>query len=100
MGDKPWKVSERKAAKAFGGVRNRMSGAVNQLTHGDVVHPILYIECKYKKRHTALTLMRETEKRAKLEGKIPVVCLQDAGDDTRYYIVNEKDLKKLAKAAV
>ena len=91
MADKPWKVSERKAAKALGGVRNRMSGAVDQLTAGDVVHPNLYVEVKYRKKHAVITLMRATMAQARKEKKTPVVVLQERGKEGRYYLVREED---------
>lgn len=95
MPDKPWKVAERKAARALGGVRNRMSGAVNQLTSGDVVHPGIYAEVKYRQRFAVLSEMRKVRKCAKKEGKIPVLVLQEAGKKTRYYVVPEQYLQAL-----
>ncbi|KKN32843.1 hypothetical protein LCGC14_0809610 [marine sediment metagenome] len=102
MGDKPWKVAERKTAAALGGVRNRMSGAIDQLTAGDVVHPNLYVEVKYRIHHAAVTLMKDVEEKAEREAKTPVVVLQERGADARYYIVREEDfpifVRNLAKA--
>ncbi len=102
MGDKPWKVAERKTALALGGVRNRMSGAIDQLTAGDVVHPHLYVEVKYRIHHAAVTLMRDVEEKAEKEEKTPVVVLQERGVDARYYLVREEDfavfVRNLAKA--
>ncbi len=97
MSDKVWKQLERDVAAAFGVVRNRVSGAVDQLTRGDVVHRRIYFECKYSKRHAIVTLMKETRRRADVEGKIGVVVLQEAGNKTRYYLVAERDIDALSE---
>lgn len=93
MSDKPWKVAERNVARDLGGVRNRMSGAVDQLTAGDTVHPALYVEVKYAGRFAVSSLMREVRKAAKAENKLPVLALQEKGRKTRLYVVDKRDFE-------
>jgi hypothetical protein len=73
---------------------------VDQLTAGDVVHPILYVECKYAKRFTVLTLHKLVRAKARAEGKVPVLVLQEAGNATRYYVVDEQALLEVAAALI
>jgi len=95
-----WQKAERDTARALHGERNRMSGSVDQLTSGDVVHPVLYVEHKYAKRHAVLTLHRSVREKAAREGKVPVVVLQEAGNSTRYYLVDEQALLEVAAALI
>lgn len=97
MPDKPWKVAERRAAKEVGGTRNRMSGSVDQLTSGDVIHPALYVEVKYSARFAVGRLMREVRQAAKLEGKVPVLALQEKGRKTRLYVVDKRDFQRFVE---
>ena len=46
MPDKAWKNRERLVAKFFGGMRNALSGINSKVTHSDVIHDNLFIECK------------------------------------------------------
>ena len=51
MPDKAWKNRERLVARFFGGVRNALSGINSKVTHSDVVHDSLFIECKLRAKH-------------------------------------------------
>lgn len=90
MPDKPWKQAERNVARVTGGVRTPLSGGSSGHTSGDVIHPVLYVEVKYRKRFAVVSLMEKVEKKSKKERKIPVVALQQKGKKTRYYLIPEK----------
>lgn len=98
MSDKPWKRAERTIAKKVGGIRTPLSGISSGQTSADVIHPSLFIEAKYRQRFAVLSLMAEVEKRAKKEGKIPVLALQQKGNKTRYYLLTETHFVNLLKA--
>lgn len=89
MPDKPWKVAERKAAATVGGKRNPLSGGGSRHTRADVIHPTIYLEVKYRKEFAIVSQIRKDEEKAKKEGKVAVLCLQQKGLHTRYYLVPE-----------
>ena len=51
MPDKAWKNRERLVSKFFGGIRNALSGINSKVTHSDVIHESLFIECKLRAKH-------------------------------------------------
>ena len=75
MGDKAWKQRERQVARFFDGDRNALSGGNSKITRADVIHETLFIECKLRAKHTAVTLWDDTKKLADAESKTPVVVL-------------------------
>ncbi len=91
MGDKAWKAAERRVARFLNGERNRMSGAVDQLTAGDVVHDTLYVEVKHRATLAAVTWFKEAEVHAEEEGKHPLLALHRKGDSDVYYVFREAD---------
>ncbi len=91
MGDKAWKAFERRVARFLGGERNRMSGAVDQLTAGDVVHDTLYVECKQRATLALDTWMSEALDHAKTERKTPILALHRKGSKTVIYAFRERD---------
>ena len=95
---KTWKSKERKIAGDFGTKRTPLSGINSgHETHSDSLHPSLYLEVKYRKKHTALTLYRDTATKAKAEGKTPVVALGEKGRDGYWLLLHADDLKKVAE---
>ena len=64
MGDKAWKQRERKVAQFFGGQRTPLSGGNGKITRADVIHDKLFIECKLRAKHTAVTLWDDTKELA------------------------------------
>ena len=90
MSDKAWKRLEREVARALGGSRNPLSGRASGHTSGDVIHPVFYVEVKQRARFSVLTLMQDTEEKAKKEHKKPVVVLHARHDKRRYYLIPEK----------
>lgn len=97
MADKAWKRAERTVARFVGGKRTPLSGSNSHHTSGDVIHSRLYIEVKYRKRFSVLTLMTAVRIQARRERKLPVVVLQEARSRDRYYLVSERDLARLVR---
>jgi hypothetical protein len=52
-----------------------LSGGNGKVTRADVIHEDLFIECKLRAKHTAISLWDDTAKLAKEEGKTPVIAL-------------------------
>ena len=92
---KAWKDHERRTAKRLGGTRNPLSGSLSLTTGADVIHPQLYVECKYRNRFALLTVMRQVEKKAKNEGKKPILVLQEKNAKHAYILVKLNDLEVL-----
>lgn len=92
---KPWKAHELRTAKRLGGVRNPLSGSLSRHTHADVIHPSLYIECKYRKRFALLTIMRQVEEKAREENKKPVLVLQERNAKHAYALIRLDNLEML-----
>ena len=70
MPDKAWKKRERDVANYFNGERTPLSGGNGKVTRADVIHDELFIECKLRVKHTAVTLWDDTAKLAKDEREI------------------------------
>jgi len=90
-----WKNIERKIARFWGAERNPLSGSNSRQSSSDSLHKILYIETKYKKRHTILTLYRETEVKAKKEGKIPIICIAEKGKKGFWALIKDTDIERV-----
>ena len=97
MPDKAWKNRERLVAKFFGGMRNALSGINSKVTHSDVIHDNLFIECKLRAKHTAISLWDDTAKLAKEEGKTPVIALCEKNRPGFWVMVHSSDLAKIKK---
>jgi len=89
MPDKAWKDAERQVAEKLNGKRNPLSGRMGGHTRGDVIHDMLYVEVKQRRRFEVLTVMRDTEEKARKERRIPVVVLHRKGAKKRYYLIEE-----------
>jgi hypothetical protein len=97
MASQTWKEVERRIARFFGVDRNPLSGSPGgQGTRSDSLHPRLYIEAKHRVRHAAVTLWRETKKRAKREGKLPVVALAEKNGKGFWLVIHSQDLTSVA----
>lgn len=90
-----WKAHERNTARQFGTERNPLSGSCGKHTGSDSLHPKLFIECKYKKKHSVIGLFRETAEKAKKENKIPIISLKERGTHGTYYLIKDTDLKEV-----
>ena len=69
MPDKAWKNRERLVSRFFGGIRNALSGINSKVTHSDVIHDSLFIECKLRAKHSAVKLWDDTKVLADKEKK-------------------------------
>ena len=92
-----WKAFEREAATFFCSVRTPLSGGNSRITRSDSLHPRLFIESKYRKRHTVIALWDKTKCLADAEGKIPVVCLREKGRKGFWLVIHREDLGKIIK---
>lgn len=91
-----WKNIERKIARFFGSDRTPLSGSNSKHSQSDSLHPILYIETKYRVAHSAITLWRDTAEKAKAEEKIPVVALAEKNKQGFWVLVHSSDLTAVA----
>ena len=95
MPDKAWKKRERDVANYFKGKRTPLSGGNGKVTRADVIHDELFIECKLRAKHTAVSLWDDTAKLAKDEGKTPVIALCEKNRPGFWIMVHSDDLKKI-----
>ena len=95
MPDKAWKKRERDVANYFNGKRTPLSGGNGKVTRADVIHEDLFIECKLRAKHTAVSLWDDTAKLAKDEGKTPVIALCEKNRPGFWIMVHSQDLKKI-----
>ena len=72
-----WKSFERKVAAMLDTRRTPLSGMMSgHGTHSDTLHKDIYVECKWQGTKSAvLTLWDDTVKKAKAEGKIPLLAM-------------------------
>ena len=95
MPDKAWKNRERLVAKFFGGMRNALSGINSKVTHSDVIHDNLFIECKLRAKHTAIKLWDDTKSLADKEKKTPVIALCEKNRPGFWIMVHSDDFDKI-----
>ncbi len=93
-----WKKRESDVANFFQGQRTPLSGGNSKVTRSDVIHDNLLIECKLKKKHTAISLWDATNVLAKKEGKTPVIALCEKARPGFWIMVHSSDLEKLNKS--
>jgi hypothetical protein len=94
-----WKVGERDVADFFGTNRTPLSGGSSRHTRSDTLHPTLFVEVKYRKKHAVIGLWDETAKLAAKEKKTPVVCLKERGRPGFWILVRSTDLPELTQAS-
>ena len=97
MADKTWKARERQVAGYFNTNRTPLSGGSSRHTRSDSLHNELFIECKLRAKHTAISLWDDTAKLAKEEGKTPVIALCEKNRPGFWVMVHSNDLNKLKK---
>jgi len=95
-----WKGGERRIAARFGTKRTPLSGGNSGHTRSDTLHPRLFVEAKLRKVHSAVTLWRDTAELARLEGKTPVVALQEKGKNGFWVLAHIDDLPAVARELV
>ena len=74
-----------------------LSGGNGKVTRADVIHDELFIECKLRAKHTAVSLWDDTAKLAKDEGKTPVIALCEKNRPGFWIMVHSDDLKNKGK---
>ena len=95
MLSKTWKKHERDIAKLFNTTRTPLSGGNSKHTQSDTLSDNLYIECKQRKRMANWSLFRDTEKKAKTEGKIPLVVLKESNKHGVLFVCRPEDMKAI-----
>lgn len=99
MSSPSWKHLERRLARLIGGRRNPLSGADPATgSRGDLLHPYIFGECKYRKRHSAVALWDHTKSKADAEHKIPLVCLGVHGRRGFWLVLHSDDFARLSEA--
>ena len=93
-----WKSFERLVASFFGTKRVPLSGSNSgHGTNSDSLHPKIYIECKVRGKISLWSLFTDTENKAKVEGKVPVVAIKQKGERGYLLIIRPDDLEKLVE---
>lgn len=93
-----WKSFERVVAAYFGTRRVPLSGSNSgHGTNSDSLHPKLYIECKVRSKVALWQLFTDTEKKAKVEGKVPVVAVKQKGEKGYLLVMRPEDLEKISE---
>lgn len=91
-----WKHFERVVADFFGTKRVPLSGSNSgHGTNSDSLHPKLYIECKVRGKFALWRLFDDTEKKAKVENKLPVVAVKQKGEKGYLLVIRPQDLEKI-----
>lgn len=92
-----WKSFERTVADFFGTRRVPLSGSNSgHGTNSDSLHPQFYIECKLRNKIALWQLFSDTENKAKVEGKIPIVAIKQKGAKGYLLIIRPDDLKNIS----
>lgn len=92
-----WKSFERTVADFFDTRRVPLSGSNSgHGTNSDSLHPQLYIECKLRNKIALWQLFSDTENKAKVEGKIPIVAIKQKGAKGYLLIIRPDDLKNIS----
>ncbi len=91
-----WKNVERRVAAFFGSRRTPLSGGNSGHTRSDSLHDLLFVECKWRAKHSAVSLWRETAKLAKQEQKIPVIALCEKNKPGFWIMCHSSDLQGVA----
>lgn len=93
-----WKGFERLVAKFFGTHRVPLSGSNSgHGTNSDSLHPKLYIECKVRSKVALWQLFVDTENKAKVENKIPVVAIKQKGEKGYLLVIRPENLQKISE---
>lgn len=94
-----WKGFERRVATFFGAKRVPLSGSNSgHGTNSDSLHPLVYIESKYRKHaFSVVDLFIDTETKALRENKVPVVAIKQKFVDGYLLLVRPEDLSLLSQ---
>lgn len=93
-----WKKFEASVAKFFDTRRVPLSGSNSgHGTNSDSLHKDLYIECKVRNKFSIWQLFIDTEQKAKVEKKLPVVAIKQKGGKGYLLVIRPEDLHKLSE---
>jgi len=93
-----WKSFEALVAKFFSTRRVPLSGSNSgHGTNSDSLHDKLYIECKVRQKISLWQLFTDTEEKAKVEKKFPVVAIKQKGGKGYLLVLRPEDLQEIAK---
>lgn len=93
-----WKNMERRNANRFGARRNPLSGSASaHNTNSDSLSESVYIECKVRAKFSIWELYKDTEEKAKIEKKIPLVAIHQKGERGDLYVLRPENVIELAK---
>lgn len=90
-----WKNLERKAAKTLNGRRNIDRGMDYHLSRPDIEHPLLSVECKYRKKISGFLKdgLKQAEKY--YPEKIPALVIKEKSMQGELIILRLSDFKNL-----
>ena len=57
----------------------------------------MYIECKVRGKISLWSLFADTESKAKVEGKVPVVAIKQKGERGYLLVMRPEDMEKLVE---
>ena len=95
-----WKALELRLAKFFNTKRQICSGSMGRTdqTMSDSVHPLLFIEAKYRQKFAIIELWKECHVKMKIEGKeLTIVALKRKGLHSDFLLIRKEDLLPLAQ---
>ena len=99
MHSRTWKKAEGRVAQLFGARRRTGSGCDPRTGADDIVHPTIFVEVRCRQKFEVLRWWKEDAKGpAETEGKLPVLVIFAAGDQTPF-IVAPLDREYLLKVA-
>lgn len=91
-----WKGFESLVASFFGTKRVPLSGSNSRHgTNSDTLHEKVYIECKVRNKFSLWSLFEDTERKANVENKIPVVAIKEKGKKGFLLLIRPNDIKKI-----
>lgn len=98
---KAWKAVEARIADFFGAKRTPLSGKNSGHTRSDSLHPKLFIETKWRQKHSAVSLWRNTkESRDSYDSdkkKTVVVCLAEKNKNGFWVMCHSDDILEVAE---
>lgn len=90
-----WKALERKAAKTLNGKRNIDRGMDYHLSRPDVEHPLLSIECKYRRKISCFLKDGIAQARKYDPSKIPCLILKERNMRGELVVIRLADFQDL-----
>jgi len=92
-----WKGFERVVAEFFGTKRVPLSGSNSgHGTNSDTLSKDFYVECKFRNKFSIFALFKDTESKAKVEGKLPIVAVKQKNERGYLLVIRPEDLQQIA----